>query len=58
VRVVLGLAGGHGVDRRASERIEHLPTRRSFGVFVNLLVGSLGLVDTIQSPGTSKPVHW
>jgi len=26
-------------------KIEHLPPRRSFAVFVNLLVGSLGLVD-------------
>jgi len=45
VRVVLRLAGGRAVGRGASERIEHLPSRRSFGVFVNLLVGSLGLVD-------------
>jgi hypothetical protein len=45
VRVVPRLAGGHAVDRSASDRIEHLPNRRSFGVFVNLLVGSLGLVD-------------
>jgi len=41
VRVVLRLAGDHAGGRGASERIEHLPTRRSFGVFVNLLVGSL-----------------
>ena len=33
------------MDRSAFDRIEHLPTRRSFGVFVNLLVGSFGLVD-------------
>ena len=45
MRVVLRLAGGYAVGPGASERIEHLPTRRSFGVFVNLLVGSLGLVD-------------
>ena len=45
MRVVLRLAGGLGVERGALVRIEHLPTRRSFGVFVNLLVGSLGLVD-------------
>jgi hypothetical protein len=45
VRVVLRLAGGHPVGRVASERIEHLPTKRRFGVFVNLLVGSLGLLD-------------
>ena len=45
MRVVRRLAGGHAVGRGAIDRIEHLPTRRSFGVFVNLLVGSLGLVD-------------
>ena len=45
MRVVPRLAGGRAVGRGASERIEHLPTRRSFGVFVNLRVGSLGLVD-------------
>ncbi len=45
MRVVLRLAGGHAVRRGGFDRIEHLPTRRSFGVFVNLLVGSLGLVD-------------
>ncbi len=45
MRVVRRLAGGHAVERGAFERIEHLPTRRSFEVFVNLLVGSLGLVD-------------
>ncbi len=45
MRVVLRLAGGHAVGRGASERIEHLPTKRRFGVFVNLLVGSFGLVD-------------
>ena len=45
MRVVLRLAGGHLVRRGAFERIEHLPPRRSFGGFVNLLVGSLGLVE-------------
>jgi hypothetical protein len=45
VRVVLRLAGGHAVGRVVVVRIEHLPTRRSFGVFVNLLVGSLEWVD-------------
>ena len=45
MRVVLRLAGGDAAGRGAFHRIEHLPTRRSFGVFVNLLVGSLGLVD-------------
>jgi hypothetical protein len=45
VRVVLRLAGGYAAERGAFDIIEHLPTRRSFGVFVNLLVGSLGLVD-------------
>ena len=50
MRVVLRFAGGHAVGRGASERIEHLPTRRSFGVFVNLLVGSLGLVDFYTKP--------
>jgi hypothetical protein len=40
-----GWSRGGAVGRSVSERIEHLPTRRSFGVFVNLLVGSLGLVD-------------
>jgi hypothetical protein len=45
VRVVLRLEDGVAVGRGASRRIEHLPTRRSFGVFVNLLVGSLGLLD-------------
>jgi hypothetical protein len=45
VRVVLRLAGGHAAGPGASVRIEHLPTRRSFGAFVNLLVGSFGLVD-------------
>ena len=38
-------ASGHAGGRGASERIEHLPPRRSFGGFVNLLVGSLGLLD-------------
>jgi hypothetical protein len=46
VRVVLRLAGGHAVGRGGCVRIEHLPPRRSFGVFVNLLAGSLGLVDS------------
>ena len=45
VRVVRRLAVGDAVGWGVSERIEHLPTRRSFGVFVNLLAGSLGLVD-------------
>ena len=45
MRVVLRLEDGVAVGRGASRRIEHLPTRRSFGVFVNLLVGSLGLLD-------------
>ena len=45
VRVVLRLAGGDAVGRGALVRIEHLPPRRSFWVFVNLLIGSLGLVD-------------
>ena len=45
MRVVPRLASGHAVGRDASERIEHLPPRRSFGVFVNLLIGSLGLVN-------------
>ena len=44
MRVVRRLAGGHPVGRGASERIEHLSPRRSFGVFVNLLAGSLGWV--------------
>ena len=39
------LAGSCAVGRGASERIEHLLTRRSFRVFVNLLVGGLELVD-------------
>jgi hypothetical protein len=45
VRVVLRLADDHAGGRGASERIEHLPPRRSFGVFVNLLIESLGLED-------------
>ena len=50
VRVVRRLAVGDAVGWGVSERIEHLPTRRSFGVFVNLLVGSLGLVDFYTKP--------
>ncbi len=45
MRVVLRLAGGHAVERGAFVRIEHLPTRRSFGGFVNLLVVSLEFED-------------
>ena len=45
MRVVQRLARGHAVGRGVSERIEHLPSRRSFEVFVNLLVESLGLGD-------------
>jgi hypothetical protein len=37
VRVVLRLAGGHAAGRGAVVRIEHLPTRRSFGGVVNLV---------------------
>ena len=37
MRVVLRLAGGHAVGRGDFDRIEHLPTRRSFGGFVNLV---------------------
>ena len=44
MRVVLRLAGGHASERGGYVRIEHLPTRRSFGGFVNLLVESLGWV--------------
>ena len=45
MRAVLRLRGVHAVGRGALVRIEHLPTRRSFGVFVNLLIESLGLED-------------
>ena len=48
--MVLRLAGGHAVGRVVVVRIEHLPTRRSFGVFVNLLIGSLRLVDIYTKP--------
>ena len=37
MRVVLRLEDGDAVGRGAFERIEHLPPRRSFGVFVNLV---------------------
>ena len=37
MRVELRLAGGDAAGRGVSERIEHLPTRRSFEVFVNLV---------------------
>ena len=41
--------GSKGIEEQAEaalpSKFESLPTRRSFGVFVNLLVGSLGLAD-------------
>ena len=37
MRAVLRLAGGHAVRLGSVVRIEHLPPRRSFEVFVNLV---------------------